>query len=129
MDNFYNIPNSKLKGISYYDSRKLLQEFLIMCELSEIEPEKICSITDVENLSCENKKNMVSYITIYSNILDIYDDAQLASIWMTVSQKQSPFNYRSPLEVIQQEVNGLMQVRVFTNALKFHLAEIIGNEE
>ena len=123
--NFHNLANNKLEKVTYYQKVQILTAYLEVCKIAGTKPDSIYKVKDVDNITLNDLKYIISFITIYNNIQDIYDDKSLTRNWFTRAQRQKPFNNKHPLELIKEDKVNILKLKLYTNSLRVHLWEIM----
>ena len=122
--NFHNLASNKLEKITYYQKVQILTAFLEVCEVAGTEPDSIHKVENVDNITVDDLKYMISFVTIYNNIQDIHEDESLTRGWFTMAQNKEPLNGKTPLELIKQDKVNILKLRLYSGALRVYLWEL-----
>lgn len=124
--NHHNLTSKKLEKVTYSEKIQILTAFIKVCEVLDVKPDNIYKVANVNNISVDDLMYIVSFITIYNCIEDIHDnDSMLIKNWFTVSKPEEPFNFKSPLSAIKNNKVNILKTRLYTNALRVYLWEIV----
>ena len=125
LEQFHNLPLSKTNKLITYDKIRILTTYIEICELLEVDPDKLYKVSDIDKPSVEDVKYLISIITIYNNLYDIYGSNPLVKNWLTDKKREYPFNGTDAMSAMQADSNNIMKIRIYTNSFIVYLNEII----
>ena len=64
---YHNLPSNKLGKITYYQKVQILTAYLEVCGLVKTKPNTIYKVDDVDRITVDDLKYIISFITIYNN--------------------------------------------------------------
>jgi hypothetical protein len=126
LSQFHNANTKLLGALSRSDKIKVFGAYKRICDLIYINSDEIYVVDRPIKPSMEDIKFMISFITIYNNLLEIFCSNNGVKFWLDTPRDDYPFLGKSPKEVIWGDHIKLLDVRVYTNSLIVHLREQMG---